>query len=254
MDRYRALVLGGLLTTIFILAIGLAQAAVPNFLVANTSTTTTFATASPLQQPTNSPTPPTATPTLTLTPSPSTSPPSLTSAFDIFLKVSAIMLPITFIGVPLVLDWLSKLGIMTLAMVRMLIAVFILSLIELAAFTVALAVLLDQGGWSPVGVTMLLAIIPMIMFTYLYFGPLTKLVLESMIFRMLEPQLSDTLDKAGGKNTLVDVYLTTGEAAERLGVSSKRIRSLIHAGRLPAHKAGRYWKIRESDLDRVGEE
>lgn len=46
-------------------------------------------------------------------------------------------------------------------------------------------------------------------------------------------------------------FLTTNEAAKRLGVSSIRIRQLIAEGRLPAQKFGTAHMIKESDLKLV---
>lgn len=46
-------------------------------------------------------------------------------------------------------------------------------------------------------------------------------------------------------------YLTTTQAAERLGITSRRVVALINAGRLPAARLGRDWMIRERDLDAV---
>ena len=47
--------------------------------------------------------------------------------------------------------------------------------------------------------------------------------------------------------------ITTKEAAERLGVTPSRIRAMIAAGRLKAHKFGRDHQIRESDLELIME-
>jgi excisionase family DNA binding protein len=47
--------------------------------------------------------------------------------------------------------------------------------------------------------------------------------------------------------------LTTQEAAERLGVTSTRIRAMILAGRLPAEKFGHVHMIREEDLALVAD-
>jgi excisionase family DNA binding protein len=44
-------------------------------------------------------------------------------------------------------------------------------------------------------------------------------------------------------------YLTTAEAAARLGVTPTRIRQLCLEGRLPCTKAGRDWVIRVEDLE-----
>jgi excisionase family DNA binding protein len=45
--------------------------------------------------------------------------------------------------------------------------------------------------------------------------------------------------------------LSTSEAAERLKISSIRIRQLIREGRLPAQKVGRDYIIQEKDLELV---
>lgn len=48
-------------------------------------------------------------------------------------------------------------------------------------------------------------------------------------------------------------YITTTEAAGRLGVSSARVRQLVADGTLPAQKFGPVNMIKESDLDAVRE-
>jgi excisionase family DNA binding protein len=48
-------------------------------------------------------------------------------------------------------------------------------------------------------------------------------------------------------------YITTKEAAERLGISLARVQQLIHSGRLPAQKFGRDLQIREGDLAKVAD-
>ena len=45
--------------------------------------------------------------------------------------------------------------------------------------------------------------------------------------------------------------ITTKQAAERLGVSVKRVTALIREDRLPAEKVGRDWLINEKDLAKV---
>jgi len=45
--------------------------------------------------------------------------------------------------------------------------------------------------------------------------------------------------------------LSTTEAAERLGVTSIRVRAMIRDGKLPAQKIGRDYVIKESDLELV---
>ena len=42
--------------------------------------------------------------------------------------------------------------------------------------------------------------------------------------------------------------LTTSEVAERLGVHRSRVHALIKSGRIPAHKYGVVWLIKESDV------
>lgn len=44
-------------------------------------------------------------------------------------------------------------------------------------------------------------------------------------------------------------YITTTEAAERLGVSSARVRQLVADGTLPAQKFGPVNMVKVSDLD-----
>ncbi len=48
-------------------------------------------------------------------------------------------------------------------------------------------------------------------------------------------------------------FITTSQAAEKLGISQRRVQALITSGRLPAQKIGRDWLIRESDLEVVRE-
>ena len=43
-------------------------------------------------------------------------------------------------------------------------------------------------------------------------------------------------------------YITTTEAAERLGISSARVRQLVADGTLPAQKFGPVNMVKESDL------
>ncbi|MBN1121108.1 MAG: DUF433 domain-containing protein [Anaerolineae bacterium] len=45
-------------------------------------------------------------------------------------------------------------------------------------------------------------------------------------------------------------FLSTAEAAGRLGISERRVRVLIEEGRLPAQKIGHQWIIRPDDLER----
>jgi excisionase family DNA binding protein len=46
-------------------------------------------------------------------------------------------------------------------------------------------------------------------------------------------------------------FLTTKQAAERLGITPRRVQALVTAGRLPAQKFGRDYMIREKDLKLV---
>jgi excisionase family DNA binding protein len=48
-------------------------------------------------------------------------------------------------------------------------------------------------------------------------------------------------------------YLTTKQAAERLGITPRRVQALIEAERLPAQKFGRDYMIREKDLKLIEE-
>jgi excisionase family DNA binding protein len=45
--------------------------------------------------------------------------------------------------------------------------------------------------------------------------------------------------------------ISTAQAAERLGVSTRRVVFLIHAGRLKAKKIGRDWIINPKDLELI---
>jgi excisionase family DNA binding protein len=52
---------------------------------------------------------------------------------------------------------------------------------------------------------------------------------------------------------MTDGLLTTRQAAKHLGISPRRVRALIKAGRLPATKHGSSWAIKENDLELVKE-
>jgi excisionase family DNA binding protein len=51
----------------------------------------------------------------------------------------------------------------------------------------------------------------------------------------------------------VENLLTTKLAAERLGVTARRVRALITKNRLPATKLGSEWLINEADLALVAD-
>jgi excisionase family DNA binding protein len=48
-------------------------------------------------------------------------------------------------------------------------------------------------------------------------------------------------------------YLTAEEAAERLGVSTRRVQAMVKAGRLPSERFGRALMIRSADLALVAD-
>src|SRR5215213_4509580 len=50
---------------------------------------------------------------------------------------------------------------------------------------------------------------------------------------------------------VMEGYITTTEAAERLGVSSARVRQLVSSGALPAQKFGPVNMVRVADLELV---
>jgi excisionase family DNA binding protein len=50
---------------------------------------------------------------------------------------------------------------------------------------------------------------------------------------------------------MIEGYITTKEAAEKLEVSEGRIRQLVADGRLPAVKVGQTNLVKESDLELV---
>ncbi len=45
--------------------------------------------------------------------------------------------------------------------------------------------------------------------------------------------------------------ITTGQVAERLGISVRRVQELINSGRLPAQQFGRTYVVNEDDLKLV---
>jgi len=47
---------------------------------------------------------------------------------------------------------------------------------------------------------------------------------------------------------MADEILNSEAAAKALGVTTQRVRALIHAGRLPAERLGREFMIRRKDL------
>ena len=51
----------------------------------------------------------------------------------------------------------------------------------------------------------------------------------------------------------MDKLLTCKQAAKALEVNDSRVRQLIQAGRLPAHKYGPMWLIQEKDLVKVAD-
>ena len=51
----------------------------------------------------------------------------------------------------------------------------------------------------------------------------------------------------------METVLTTTQAAERLGVTPRRVAALITAGRLPANQFGGSWMIQEADLALVAD-
>ena len=46
-------------------------------------------------------------------------------------------------------------------------------------------------------------------------------------------------------------FITTDQAGKILGVTGRRVRALIEAGRLPAVKFGKVWMINKKDLKKV---
>jgi len=49
----------------------------------------------------------------------------------------------------------------------------------------------------------------------------------------------------------MEKWLTTKEAAEKVGLTYVRINQLIKSGELPAEKRGRDYFVREADVDRL---
>lgn len=52
------------------------------------------------------------------------------------------------------------------------------------------------------------------------------------------------------QNTVSDNYISLDEAAEYLGVKSATIRTWIKKKQMPAHKVGKLWKFKRSEIDR----
>lgn len=50
---------------------------------------------------------------------------------------------------------------------------------------------------------------------------------------------------------IVKGYVTTEEAAQKLGISVRRVVALINSGNLPSERIGRSHVIKESDLELV---
>jgi excisionase family DNA binding protein len=51
----------------------------------------------------------------------------------------------------------------------------------------------------------------------------------------------------------MDNLISTKEAAEKLGVSLRRVQALVTSGRLPAQKIGNSYVVRKEDLELVRE-
>lgn len=65
--------------------------------------------------------------------------------------------------------------------------------------------------------------------------------------RLIESVIAEVLDEAEGERVLAREYLTTGQAARRIGVSLQTIKNWIAAGKLPAKKVGgRYYVPRDA--------
>ncbi len=51
------------------------------------------------------------------------------------------------------------------------------------------------------------------------------------------------------KNNQSENYINTDEAAEYLGVKTVTLRNWIKKEKVPAHKVGKLWKFKRSELD-----
>ncbi len=49
----------------------------------------------------------------------------------------------------------------------------------------------------------------------------------------------------------MDAYVTTRDAAGRLGVTVRRVQAMLQSGRLKGRKVGRDWMVDRKDLARV---
>ena len=50
-------------------------------------------------------------------------------------------------------------------------------------------------------------------------------------------------------NNIVENWISITEAAEHLGVTKDSIRNWIKKTSIPAHKIGKWWKFKKSELD-----
>lgn len=63
--------------------------------------------------------------------------------------------------------------------------------------------------------------------------------------------MPEGLSSLAGQGMTVMNYLTVTQVAERLGITSERVRVLIRGGRLPAQKFGPVYMVREGDVKLV---
>jgi len=85
------------------------------------------------------------------------------------------------------------------------------------------------------------------------------MVLTNIFIRCIKPPVNTLLqikitDERKPLNAKRNMkLLTTEEAAERLGVTKRRVQAMIRSERLLAEKMGRDWFIREEDLALVAD-
>ncbi len=78
-----------------------------------------------------------------------------------------------------------------------------------------------------------------------YYGHVEEI--ESLIERNLD---DDSPPRIRELAALLDSFLSTGQAAQRLQITERAVRKLIDSGTLPAKKVGANWFIHPDDLNR----
>ena len=79
---------------------------------------------------------------------------------------------------------------------------------------------------------------------------LSIIIIQFMIFFNEYRFASDEVKYMGKNNVLEDGYISIDEAAEYLGIKTVTLRNWIKKKpELPAHRVGKLWKFKRSELD-----